>query len=130
MAKRFYKDVAVAAQGGGYVVTLDGRVLKTPGKQDLSIDSKVRAKLVAAEWQAQGDDIKPETMPCTRLMNVARELTPSRRPELIKEFSSYCETDLLCFAPKPRKIWQSAKRKYGSQFWIGRHASTAFLYLS
>ena len=114
MAKRFYKDVAVAAQDGGYVVTLDGRVLKTPGKQELSIDSKVRAKLVAAEWQAQGDDIKPETMPCTRLMNVACELTPSRRPDLIKEFSSYCETDLLCFraeAPqdltkRQAQIWQ------------------------
>ncbi len=114
MAKRFYKDVAVAAQDGGYVVTLDGRVLKTPGKQELSIDSKVRAKLVAAEWQAQGDDIKPETMPCTRLMNVACELTPSRRPDLVKEFSSYCETDLLCFraeAPqdlseRQAQIWQ------------------------
>lgn len=125
MAKRFYKDVAVAAQEGGYVVTLDGRVLKTPGKQELAIDSKARAKLVAAEWQAQGDDISPETMPCTRLMNVACELTPPRRPELIKEFSSYCETDLLCFradAPqdlteRQAQIWQPildwAAREHG-----------------
>ncbi len=114
MAKRFYKDVGVKAKGAGYVVTLDGRILKTPGKQDLAIDSQARAHLVAAEWQAQGTDISPETMPCTRLMNVACELTPPRRPELLKEFRAYCETDLLCFraeAPqdlteRQAQIWQ------------------------
>ena len=113
MAKRFYKQVSVRS-GDQYVILLDGRVLKTPGKQPLELIHEFQAHCVAAEWQAQVEDIKPETMPCTRLMNVACELTPSRRPELCKEFSSYCQTDLLCFhstsprdlAQRQAEIWQ------------------------
>lgn len=103
MAKRFYKDVAVAldtdtdADGAGYVVKLDGRLLKTPGKMALRFASENQAKLVAAEWQAQDEDILPGTMPCTRMMNVACEQTPSRRSELVKEFRAYTSTDLLCY---------------------------------
>ncbi len=115
MAKRFYKQVTIQASGDAYAILLDGRVLKTPGKQALVIPHQFQAKLVAAEWQAQGDDIVPDSMPCTRLMNVACELTPSRRPELVAEFNSYCNTDLLCFrssapqdlAKRQDDIWQS-----------------------
>ncbi|MBL4871348.1 MAG: hypothetical protein JKX72_10390, partial [Robiginitomaculum sp.] len=47
-------------------------------------------------------------------VNVASELTPSNRPELVKEFASYCNTDLLCFrsaspkdlAARQEKTWQ------------------------
>ena len=114
MAKRFYKQVTLQASEDAYAILLDGRVLKTPGKQALVIPRQFQAKLVAAEWQAQGEDIVPATMPCTRLLNVACELTPPRRPELIKEFSSYCSTDLLCFrsstpqdlAKRQDDIWQ------------------------
>lgn len=97
MAKRFYETVDIVARKTGFNVTLDNRVLKTPGKQALVCSTQMQAEQVAAEWEAQVEEIKPETMPCTRLMNVACEMTPSRRPELIAEFCKYCETDLLCF---------------------------------
>ncbi|MEE9273368.1 MAG: ATP12 family protein [Robiginitomaculum sp.] len=97
MAKRFYKTVCVKEQENGYSILLDGRVLKTPGKCTLILAEKFRAKLVAQEWQVQGEEIRPETMPCTRLANVACELTPARRPELVDEFISYLTTDLLCY---------------------------------
>ena len=114
MAKRFYKDVAVEENCDGFIVTLDGRVLKTPGKMDLAFTHKNHAELVADEWRAQGEDIVPNTMPCTRMMNVACEQTPSRRGELIKEFRSYTNTDLLCYrshspkdlAQRQEQIWQ------------------------
>ncbi|PHS75890.1 MAG: ATPase [Robiginitomaculum sp.] len=114
MAKRFYENVAVEADGAGYVVKLDGRVLKTPGKMALSFARKNHANLVAAEWQAQGEDILPNTMPCTRMMNVACEQTPTQRSELVKEFRAYTSTDLLCYrshnpkdlAARQEKNWQ------------------------
>ncbi len=119
MAKRFYKDVAVtggavADVAGGFVVTLDGFVLKTPGKMALSFARKNHAELVAAEWRAQGGEILPNTMPCTRMMNVACEQTPSRRGELVKEFRAYTSTDLLCYrshnpkdlAERQEQSWQ------------------------
>ena len=73
MAKRFYEAADIAAHETGFHVTLDGRVLKTPGKKPLVCPSRDQAQQVADEWQAQVDEIKPETMPCTRLMNVACE---------------------------------------------------------
>jgi len=114
MAKRFYKDVAVEADGAEYAVKLDGRVLKTPGKMALVFARETHANLVAAEWQAQGEDILPHTMPCTRMMNVACEQTPSRRSELAEEFRAYTSTDLLCYrshspkdlAARQEKSWQ------------------------
>lgn len=96
-AKRFYSKVTVDAQKGGYVILLDGRILKTPKKQQLIIDQESRAKLVAAEWDAQDNEINPSLMPCTRLMNVAVEQTPTRRDDLIAETRRYAGTDLLCY---------------------------------
>lgn len=105
MAKRFYETTGVKAQDDAFVVTLDGRILKTPGKQALTFAEQFRAELVATEWDAQIDEIKPEFMPCTRLMNVACELTPSRRPDLVQEFRKYCGTDLLCYrAESPQDL--------------------------
>lgn len=117
MAKRFYETTGVKAQeaeqGDGFVVTLDARILKTPGKQSLTFSEAFRAELVAAEWQAQQDEINPETMPCTRLMNVACELTPSRRPELAQEFRKYCGTDLLCYrADVPQDLSERQAEKW------------------
>ena len=97
MAKRFYKQVSVQDKSDGFAVVLDGRMLKTPGKMPLWFSDKHHANLAASEWQAQGEDILPNTMPCTRLMNVACEQTPPRRGELIKEFCAYTCTDLLCY---------------------------------
>jgi chaperone required for assembly of F1-ATPase len=95
--KRFYKMASVSEQDGGYAVLLDGRTLKTPGKKPLILGTQNIADLIAAEWNAQEEEIKTETMPITRLMNVAVERTPDNREALIREARSYAGTDLLCY---------------------------------
>lgn len=95
--KRFYKEAAAVKEGVHYVVHLDGRTLKTPGKLTLEVNSQHIAELIAAEWAAQKDDIIPGSMPVTRLVNVSLELTPKNRPELAKEAQAYAGTDLLCY---------------------------------
>jgi len=96
-AKRFYKDVAVVSKEGGFVVLLDGSVLKTPSKLPLILPFKDMAQYVAAEWEAQDEFIVPQTMPCTRLMNVAIERTPNGRVDIIKNILSFAQTDQLCY---------------------------------
>jgi len=96
-ANRFYKDVTTSEMDGGYGVLLDGRLLKTPGKQPLIVKSFFVAELIATEWGAQKEDIKPETMPITRLANVSIELTPENRDKLGLEARNYAGTDLLCY---------------------------------
>jgi len=96
-AKRFYKGVSTAQGEGGWLVQLDGRTLKTPGKITLLVPTQKAAQLIAAEWDAQTEHIRPETMPVTRLLNVAVEQTPSNREALIAEARKYASTDVLCY---------------------------------
>ena len=113
-AKRFYKEVSIGSQEGGYAVLLDGRVLKTPKKQPLVIAREAHAKLVAAEWDAQAEEINPSLMPCTRLMNVACEQTPTRRDDLIAEARRYSGTDLLCYrAENPSDLTARQEAQWG-----------------
>lgn len=96
-AKRFYKDVSTEKSEGGWLIKLDGRTLKTPGKIVLLVPSEKAAQLIAAEWDAQTDYIRPELMPVTRLLNVAVEQTPDNRDALIAEARKYAGTDVLCY---------------------------------
>jgi chaperone required for assembly of F1-ATPase len=96
-AKRFYEEVSFKSAQGSWHILLDGRTLKTPGKLILLVPSEKAAKLIAAEWDAQTEHIRPETMPVTRLLNVAVEQTPDNRDTLIAEARKYAGTDVLCY---------------------------------
>ena len=45
--KRFDKAVEVEAKAGGYAVTLDGKVAKTPGRRPMLLPTPTSADLVA-----------------------------------------------------------------------------------
>jgi chaperone required for assembly of F1-ATPase len=66
---RFYKEVGVDPGEGGFALRLDGRAVRTPGKAVLAVPSAELAEAIAGEWQAQGKEIDPATMPLTRLAN-------------------------------------------------------------
>ena len=57
LPKRFYKEVTVAAGEGGFVVHLDGKPVKTPGKALLVLPTERAARLVADEFAAQGETL-------------------------------------------------------------------------
>ncbi|MEP3889598.1 MAG: ATP12 family protein [Hellea sp.] len=110
-AKRFYKDVTIAQTEGGWHVQLDGRTLKTPGKIILLVPIKKAAALIAAEWDAQTDYIRPELMPVTRLLNVAVEQTPDNRDALIAEARKYAGTDVLCYREGEIRLYHEEQMK-------------------
>jgi chaperone required for assembly of F1-ATPase len=97
LPKRFYKDVAVAAEVNGFVVTLDGRKLKTPAKGDPILPSQAAAEAIAAEWRAQGDAIDPRTMPLTRLVNSALDGVARDVENVIADIVRYAGSDLVCY---------------------------------
>lgn len=111
--KRFYKSVDTDKSGNGWVVRLDRRTLKTPGKLPLITLSPIHAQLIAAEWEAQDDIIRPHLMPITRLYNVALERTPENREMLIAEVKKYASTDLLCY----RAVFPRALNERQAQLW-------------
>lgn len=95
--KRFYKDVSTSEVEGGFHILLDGRILKTPGKKTLLVPTQTATDLIQSEWEAQGEEIDPTSMPVTRLLNVAVEQTPDNRETLISEARKFAGTDVLCY---------------------------------
>lgn len=106
LPKRFYADVASApAEGGGYLVQLDGRSLRTPSKAVLAVPDEAVAAAIVAEWAGQGEVIDPGSMPVTRLVNSALDGV-AREPEATRaEILRYAGSDLLCYrADGPAKL--------------------------
>jgi chaperone required for assembly of F1-ATPase len=96
-AKRFYRNAAAAVSEDGYSVVLDGRPVKTPGGQPLVVSTEVLAEAMAAEWMAQAEVIRPDTMPLTQLSaTVVDKVGPERRA-IVDRLVSYATTDLLCY---------------------------------
>ncbi len=95
--KRFWKTVAVADTDAGFAVYLDGRGIKTPAKASLVVPTRAIADLVAAEWDAQVDLIRPDTMPATRAANAALDKVRGQFAEVAGLLTAYGETDLLCY---------------------------------
>jgi chaperone required for assembly of F1-ATPase len=95
--RRFYKEAVVShAEAGGHAVLLDARTLRTPMKAPLVLPTEALAAAIVAEWAGQGEVVRPETMPLTRLANVALDRTPEARGDIAAMIRGYGETDLLC----------------------------------
>jgi chaperone required for assembly of F1-ATPase len=95
--KRVYKQVTTRPTGTGWGVALDGRPMRTPGKNELVVPSETLAAAIAAEWDAQHDEIRPVSMPLTRLAATAIDRTAVQRDRVIDEIAGYAGTDLVCY---------------------------------
>ena len=95
--KRFYKRTGIVPMAGGHGVTLDGRLVKTPGKRDLVVPSAALAAAIAAEWDAQQGEIRRETMPLTRLAGVTLDRGSIEREAVVQKAAGYAGTDLVCY---------------------------------
>jgi chaperone required for assembly of F1-ATPase len=94
-ARKFYKTASAIERGGGFGVALDDRALKTPRGNAFTAPTLALADACAREWDAQEGEIKPHTMPLTRIVNVALDSTPGARPDLVAHILQYAETDLV-----------------------------------
>lgn len=95
--KRFYKQVTVEPVEGGHGIRLDGRGVKTPARADLVLPTSALAHAVAAEWDAQGEEINPRAMPLTGLSNAAIDRVAPDPAAFAQTLAAYAETDLLCY---------------------------------
>lgn len=120
-SKRFWAEVAVAEAEGGWRVELDGRPVRTPAKNVLTLPSPALAGIVAAEWRAQEDLIRPDTMPATRMANSAMEKVAPQFDAVVDALAGFGETDLLCYraeapaelAGRQREAWDPMLRWAG-----------------
>ena len=103
--KRFYAEVSVAPAAEGYRVLLNGRPVRTPKRRALQLPTRALAEAVAAEWQAQVEEVDPRTMLLTRLITTAIDVLPERRPQIIAELLEFARHDVLCYrVTHPREL--------------------------
>lgn len=96
-AKRFWKTATAEGCDGGFTVRLDGRAVKTPAKSAFVLPTLAMAQAAAAEWDAQVKEVRPETMPVTRMANSAIDKVAVQFDEVAGLLAAYGESDLLCY---------------------------------
>lgn len=128
--KRFYKTASVGEAEDGFRVLLDGKPVKTPAKNMLALPTRALADAIAAEWDGQGDEIDPVSMPFLKLANTVIDGVAANRAEVIGAILRFGENDLLCYrAHQPPELaklqaegWDPvlewARRTHGAEFVI------------
>ncbi len=103
--KRFYKTVAVDSKEGGLAITLDGRPVRTPAKALLLVPGQALADVIAGEWEAQGEEVRPTEMPLTAIACTAIDLVARDRTAACDELLSFAEHELICYrAEAPEEL--------------------------
>ena len=108
--KRFWQSVSVESQPNGFEIQLDGRPIKTPKKNILTLPTLGIAELVRDEWLDIEEEIVPANMPATRLSNSAIDTVDSNKAKIVDMLAEYANTDLLCYwADGPAELVQRQK---------------------
>jgi chaperone required for assembly of F1-ATPase len=124
---RFYRDVTVEKVGEAYRILLDGKPIRTPAGAAFLLPNENLAQAVADEWRAQGEKLKPESMPLTKLANSAIDRVAGDRAAWIEQILAFAKSDSLCYrATTPAglvarqsaqwdKLLEWARARYGAQ---------------
>ena len=97
LRSRFYKTASAVEAEGGFAVALDGKPIRTPGKNALVAPNRALAEAMAAEWNAQGAQIDPMSMPLTRLANSAIDGVAANAQAVADDIAKYFGSDLLFY---------------------------------
>lgn len=97
LIKRFYKEVSVSSVGDAHTVLLDGKSIKTPGRNEIAFASKSAAQLFADEWDAQEAEINPMLMPITRIANTAIDGIAQDPQAVLEDIVRFASSDLLYY---------------------------------
>ncbi|HEY8591789.1 MAG TPA: ATP12 family protein [Sphingomicrobium sp.] len=126
--KRFWKDVGVEREDGGWAVHLDGRPVRTPARAPLLAPTEGLAGAIADEWRGVEETVDPRAMPLTGLANAAIDRVAPDRDAFAAGLARYAEADLACYrAEGPRGLvsrqeesWDAllgwARRRYDIDF--------------
>ncbi len=101
MIRRFYKDVTLAAQAGGWQVMLDARGVKTVGGAPQLVPTEELGEALAAEWRGQGETIDPASLPLRDMADYAIDIVAADPEGAAEGLLGYAETDTLCYRADP-----------------------------
>lgn len=99
--KRFYRDVRVERTDLGWHVALDGRPIRTQGGAPQLAPTEALAKLLADEWERQGDTLDPGLFHHRDTIDYAIDVVANDREPVIDKLLDYAGTDTLCYRAHP-----------------------------
>jgi len=103
--KRFWTDVSVGQETGGWSIALDGRPVRTPARASLVVPNKALAEAIAGEWRDVEGEIDPRAMPLTGLANAAIDRVAPDKDTFATGLARYAEADLACYrADNPKEL--------------------------
>ena len=127
MRKRFYQR-AGCGDAAPYAILLEAAGA-TPAGHALALPTRALGEAVAAEWEAQREQIDPAAMPLTRLVNsiidgVARTPAPAA-----EEVGRYLGSDLLCYrADTPEGLVQAQAKHWDPLLDLGARCARRALH--
>ena len=136
--KRFYGRAAAAPEQGGVAVLLDGRPVRTPGRNLLRVPTEELAEAIADEWNAQGETVDPHSMPLTGLANAAIDRVAPDPAAFAGKLAEYGESDLLCYraegpqslAERQQLVWEPLLGWARTRFGVDFETTTGILHRS
>lgn len=126
--KRFYQDVTVSREDGGFRLCLDGRGIRTQGGQPQIVPSEALAQAMAAEWAEQGETLDTARFVFRDMADYAIEVVAPAPDAARADLLPYAETDTLCYRAEPdeplaarqRLLWEPlvtmAEARHGVTF--------------
>lgn len=99
--KRFYQNVSVAAENGGWRVLLDGRGIKTVAGKPQLLPTRALAEALAEEWADQGEQLDPAAFILRDLADYAIDVVSQDRTDVIRSLVAFAGTDTLCYRAEP-----------------------------
>lgn len=113
--KRFFSHAeARKTENNCWQIFLDDRPLKNQAsKTCFELASAVLAQAIASEWQAVPEEFDFKTLPLSRLVMGAVELSYEQRENIISKMTAYAQSDTLCFmAPHPKELFKLQQEKW------------------
>lgn len=119
---------SVEPHQAGCAVMCDGAALLTPAGAAYVVPTKALAEAIAGEWRAQGDKLKPETMPMTQLAATAIDITAVKMDRVRAALRAAAEGDMLCQrASEPPELVALQAEKW--QPWLDWMQQTCGIFL-
>ncbi len=98
--KRFYKNVSYVTCGDdGYIPLLDGKLIKTPLKNDLLCPTESLCQKIVDEWDAQKDEIDQSKMLFTQFVTtqIDKVSHENHYHKIRSGFSGFIDGDLITY---------------------------------
>ncbi len=95
--KRFWKAADVVETDGCWGVELDGKPLRTPAREPLTVPTKALADAIAGEWNGVEEKFDPRGLPLTGLANAAIDRVAPDKQAFADDLARYAEADLACY---------------------------------